>query len=75
MKKNNYFFASFFGFVPGFFVFNTIGSGLNNFIKQSDNFSMIKLISTAEVYLPIFMFICLILVSIILKKFFFNVRN
>jgi uncharacterized membrane protein YdjX (TVP38/TMEM64 family) len=75
MKKNNYFFASFFGFVPGFFVFNTIGSGLNNFIKQSDNFSMLKLISTAEIYLPVFMFICLILVSIILKKFFFNVRN
>ena len=75
MKKNNYFFASFFGFVPGFFVFNTIGSGLNNFIKQSDNFSVLKLISTAEIYLPVFMFICLILVSIILKKFFFNVRN
>ena len=72
MKKNNYFFASFFGFVPGFFVFNTIGSGLNNFIKQSDNFSVLKLISTAEIYLPVFMFICLILVSIILKKFFFN---
>ena len=75
MKKNNYFFASFFGFVPGFFIFNTIGSGLSDFIKQSDNFSMIKLISTAEVYLPILMFICLILVSVILKKIFFNVRN
>ena len=72
MKKTNYFFASFFGFVPGFFIFNTIGSGLNNFVKQSDNFSMIKLISTAEVYLPIIMFLCLILGSMFLKKFFFD---
>jgi uncharacterized membrane protein YdjX (TVP38/TMEM64 family) len=72
MKKTNYFFASFFGFVPGFFIFNTIGSGLNNFVKQSDNFSMIKLISTTEVYLPIIMFLCLILGSMFLKKFFFD---
>ena len=75
MKKKNYFFASFFGFVPGFFVFNTIGSGLNDFIKQSDNFSMIKLISTPEVYLPITMFICLMISSIIVKKIFFDERN
>ena len=72
MKKTNYFFASFLGFVPGFFIFNTIGSGLNNFVKQSNNFSMIKLISTTEVYLPIIMFLCLILGSIFLKKFFFD---
>ena len=32
-----YFFSSFFGFIPGFFVFNTIGAGLNNYIEKSEN--------------------------------------
>ena len=44
MKKINYFFASFFGFIPGFFIINTIGAGLNNYISEADNFSMIDLI-------------------------------
>ena len=34
MKKINYFFSSFFGFVPGFFIFNTIGAGLNTYIEK-----------------------------------------
>ena len=33
IKKFNYFFASFFGFIPIFFIWNTIGSGLNEYIK------------------------------------------
>ena len=39
MKKRNYFFSSFLGFIPGFFIFNSIGSGLNQYIKNSDNFN------------------------------------
>ena len=44
MKKSNYFLASFFGFIPGFFIINTIGAGLNSYIEQAENFSMIDLI-------------------------------
>ena len=44
MKKRNYFLSSFFGFIPSFFIMNTIGAGLNTFVKQS-NFSIINLIS------------------------------
>ena len=35
MKKTNYFFASFFGFIPGFFILNTIGAGMNSYIEQA----------------------------------------
>ena len=38
MKKINYFLASFFGFIPRFFILNTIGAGLNNYIEASRNF-------------------------------------
>ena len=75
MKKINYFFASFFGFIPGFYIFNTIGSGLNFYIQQAETFSMIDLIFTPEIYLPILMFFGLMILSLILKKKYFDGKN
>ena len=72
MKKMNYFFSSFFGFIPGFFIINTIGSGLNSYISQADNFSIIELILTPEIYLPIIMFSILMILSLFIKKKFFE---
>ena len=71
MKKINYFFSSFFGFIPGFFVFNTIGSGLNTYVEKTEEFSFLKLILTPEIYFPILMFIGLIVLSFIIKKKYF----
>ena len=75
MKKINYFFASVLGLVPIFFIWNTIGSGINNFIKDSENFSLTKLIFSKEIYLPISMFVIFIFITLIVKNFFFNVSN
>ena len=75
MKKINYFFSSFFGFIPGFFIINTIGAGLNSYISQANDFSMIDLIFTPEIYLPILMFSALMIISFILKKIFFDDTN
>ena len=72
MKRSNYFFASFFGFIPMFFIWNSIGSGINNFIKGSDNFNFINLIINKEIYIPILIFLILISISIVVKKFFFK---
>jgi len=72
MKNYNYFFASFFGFIPIFFIWNTIGSGINKFIKEADEFNLISLILSKEIYLPLIIFIILILGSLIIKKKFFN---
>jgi uncharacterized membrane protein YdjX (TVP38/TMEM64 family) len=71
MKKINYFFSSFFGFIPGFFVLNTIGAGLNTYIEKNEEFSFLKLILTPEIYFPILMFIGLIVLSFIIKKKYF----
>tara|TARA_X000001036_G_scaffold197320_1_gene185826 strand:- start:451 stop:1173 length:723 start_codon:yes stop_codon:yes gene_type:complete len=75
IKKSNYFFASFLGFIPIFFIWNTIGSGLNQYIKQTDNFSFINLLLNKEVYLPIILFIFFMLISIVIKKRIFDIRN
>ena len=68
MKKINYFLASFFGFIPGFFIINTIGAGLNSYISQAESFSMIEFILSPEIYLPILMFSILMFFSFIIKK-------
>ena len=72
MKKFNYFFATFFGLIPSFFIINTIGAGLNLFVKESESFSIIDLIFTRQIYLPILMFLCLMAISLIIKKKFFD---
>ena len=71
----NYFLSSFFGFIPSFFIFNTIGAGLNSYIEQSENFKMLDFILTPEIYSPILMFACLMIISLIIKKYFFNDKN
>ena len=73
MKKSNYFFASFLGFIPMFFLWNTIGSGLNEYIKQEDNFSFINLLLNKEIYFPIIFFVIIMLVAAIIKKRIFDV--
>ena len=75
MKKNNYFFSSLFGFIPGFFIFNTIGAGLNNYVEKSENFSFFELMLTSEIYFPILMFVVLMVLSLVIKKKFFTDVN
>jgi len=75
MKKINYFFSSLLGFVPGVFIFNSIGFGINKFIKEADNFSFINLIFSEEIYFPIIMFIIFLVISLFAKKKFFNDKN
>ena len=75
MKKLSYFFSSFFGFIPGFFIFNTIGSGLNSYVAQSEKFNMIDFILSPAIYSPILMFACLMIISFIIKKKFFDDKD
>ena len=75
IKKSNYFFASFLGFIPMFFIWNTIGAGLNEYIKQADNFSFVSLFLNKEIYLPIILFVIVMLISVIIKKKIFDDRN
>ncbi len=75
MKYTNYFLASFLGFIPGFFIINTIGAGLNTYIEQADNFSLLDLFLTPDIYLPILLFLALMILSLLLKKKYFHDPN
>ena len=72
MNKLNYFLSSLFGFIPGFFIFNTIGAGLNTYVEQSEEFSILDLILSPVIYTPILLFACLMIISLLVKKKFFN---
>jgi len=75
IKKINYFFATLLGFIPSMFILVSVGSGLNKYIKESDNFSFTNFIANKEIYLPIIIFVVFIFISAIIKKKFFNVKN
>ncbi len=72
IKNFNYFFASLFGFIPHFFIWNSVGAGINEYIKVSDEFSLLMLIMSEEVYIPLITFVALFLFSLFIKKKFFN---
>ena len=72
IKNHNYFFASLFGFIPHFYIWNAIGAGINKFVKISDEFNLLNLILSRDIYVPILIFVVIILVSLIIKKIFFN---
>ncbi len=75
MKKSNYFFASFLGFIPHFFIWNTIGSGINNYIAESDKFSLLTFVLSKEIYIPLISFFILILISLFLRNKVFFEKN
>ena len=72
MKKFNYF-SQVYLVIPGFFIFNTIGSGLNSYVAQSE-FNMLDFVLSPNIYLPILMFACLMIISLIIKKKFLMIK-
>ena len=75
MKKINYFLSSLLGFIPSFFIMNTIGAGLNTYVEKAQTFNMLDFIFTKEIYLPILMFASLMITSFLIKKKFFDESN
>ena len=73
VKRKNYFFGSFLGIMPQGFIIASLGSGISEIIKNNDTVpSLLDLLSSNEIYLPILGFIFLVFLTIILKKFFYK---
>ncbi len=74
MNKMNYLISSFLGLIPSFFIFNTIGAGLNEFVRQADSFSFLNLVMNKQIYIPIFLFMILVLVAALVRKKIFHLK-
>ena len=73
VKATNFFLASFLGMIPQLFLVCSIGSGLEKVISQNlETPTILDLITSQEIYLPIIAFVFLVLVSLFLRKIFYK---
>ena len=69
VKYSNYFLGTFIGIMPSIFIFNSLGSGIACAIYQIETIpTFTKLISLPEIYLPIFGFGCIFILSLLLRN-------
>ena len=72
MSLKNYIIATFIGSMPSMFVTVAIGSGIENVIDKNEKLSLLNVITSPEIYLPIFGFFILLIVAFFIKRIFFK---
>jgi uncharacterized membrane protein YdjX (TVP38/TMEM64 family) len=73
VKASNFFWATFLGIMPQVFLISSIGSGLDKIIDQNLETPGIKdIIFSPDIYVPIVVFIFLIIITIILRRSFYK---
>ena len=73
IKIKNYFVGTFLGIIPQVFLIASLGNGLDKVIQQNETApSIIDLLFSPEIYIPILGFIFIVLVTIIIRKFFYK---
>jgi len=73
VKTSNFFWATLIGLTPQLFLVVSIGSGLEKIIEQNlETPRIIDLIYSPDIYIPMLLFMVLIVVSIIAKKIFYK---
>ena len=73
VKVTNFFFATLIGIIPQIFLAVSIGSGLENIIEQNlETPSIIEIIVSPEIYIPLILFFILLLITILIRKIFYR---
>ena len=73
VKVRNFFWSTFFGIIPSLFIIISIGSGLEEIIDQNlEAPSVIDLITSPSIYIPIIAFFALIGITIFFRKIFYK---
>ena len=73
VKKINFFFATFIGIIPQIFLAVSIGDGLEKVIEENVEVPAISdIIFSSDIYIPIFAFLVLVLITILLRKLFYR---
>jgi len=72
MKIKNYFYASLFGLIPGLFIINSLGSGVEKLIGENESLSYLNIISNPGIYWPIIGFIIILIASFFIREKFFK---
>ena len=72
MSAKNYIIATLLGILPTTFVTAALGSGIEKIIDQNEELSFLPVIQSPEIYIPIIGFFIILIVSLLLKKYFFK---
>jgi len=73
VRVSNFFFATLLGLTPQLFLIVSIGSGLERIIEQNlEAPKIIDLIYSSDIYIPMFAFVSLIMISIVARKIFYK---
>ena len=73
VKARNFFWATFIGILPQLFLICSLGSGLEKLIDQNlEAPSIIELISSKDIYLPLTIFAFLVIITIFLRNVFYK---
>ena len=73
VSVKNFFIGTFIGIFPSLFIIVNIGSGLEKLIRQNQEApTLLELLLYPEIYMPIFGFFILIIITFLAKKIFFK---
>ena len=73
VRIKNFFFGSLIGMTPQLFILASLGSGLEKIIEKNLNTpSLIEILGSPEIYIPIIGFIILLFLGIIFQKIFYK---
>ena len=73
VKISNFYWATFLGIMPQLFLIVSIGSGLEKIIEQNLDTPNIKdLIYSPDIYIPMLVFLVLVIITIIARKIFYK---
>ena len=72
MPVKNYIIATFVGSAPSMFVTVSLGSGIESVIDKNAELSLLTVLFSPEIYIPIGLFFMILIFALILKKFYFK---
>ena len=72
MSVKNYSIATFIGSAPAMFVTVSLGSGIENVIDKNESLNIFTVLLSPEIYLPITGFFIILIVALLIKKYYFK---
>jgi uncharacterized membrane protein YdjX (TVP38/TMEM64 family) len=72
MPIKNYIIATSIGNTPSMFVTVALGSGIESIMNKNEKLNIMNVISSPEIYIPIICFFFILIITLIVKKFYFK---
>ena len=72
MPLKNYVIATFIGSMPSMFVTVSLGSGIEKVIDQNTELSVLTVLFSPDIYIPIAGFFVILSIAFLIKKFYFK---